>query len=129
MQATWFAALGMQVSSELWFRGLRSGRDRRPGRRAGRPARADKAYLAALEAAAEADPRALGLGFDTWTSARLATYLDAQCGGRLAPGWVRALLARRRFACGRPKHTPLHRVGGADEAVGEGRAVVDGGYE
>jgi hypothetical protein len=27
---------------------------------------------------------------------------------RLAPGWLRAILARRRFACGRPKHTLDH---------------------
>jgi hypothetical protein len=27
---------------------------------------------------------------------------------RLAPGWLRALLARRDYACGRPKHTLKH---------------------
>ncbi len=27
---------------------------------------------------------------------------------RIAPGWLRALLAQRRFACGPPKHTLGH---------------------
>ncbi len=94
--------------------------------RAGRPARADGAYLAALEAAAEADPRALGLGFDTWTSARLATYLAERRGVRLAPGWLRALLARRRFACGRPKHTLAH-LQDPDEVAACGEALAAAG--
>jgi transposase len=76
--------------------------------RSGRPPRADAAYLAALEAALDAGPRALGLGFDAWSSPRLAAYLERQTGVRIAPGWLRALLARRRFACGRPKHTLGH---------------------
>jgi transposase len=76
--------------------------------RAGRPARADAAYLAALEAAADARPLDLGLPFDAWTSGRLSAYLAERTGVRVAPGWVRALLARRRFACGRPKHTLGH---------------------
>ena len=76
--------------------------------RAGRPPEADVAYLATLEAAAETPPPALGLPFDVWTSGRLSAYLAEQTGVRLAPGWLRALLARRRFACGRPKHTLDH---------------------
>ena len=73
--------------------------------RAGRPRRADAAYLAALEAAVEADPRALGLGVDIWTSARLSAYLAETTGTRIAPGWLRVLLHRQRFANGRPKHS------------------------
>lgn len=84
--------------------------------RSGRPAEADAAYLAALAAAAGAGPRALGLGFDAWTSPRLSTYLEGQTGVRIAPGWLRALLARRRFACGRPKHT-LGHLQDADEVA------------
>jgi transposase len=76
--------------------------------RPGRPPEADAAYLAALEAAVDTAPRALGLPFDVWTSPRLSAYLAEQTGVRLAPGWLRALLARRRFACGRPKHTLGH---------------------
>lgn len=40
--------------------------------RAGRPARADASYLAALERAVETRPRDLGLAFDVWTSPRLS---------------------------------------------------------
>jgi transposase len=76
--------------------------------RAGRPARADAAYLAALERAVETPPRELGLLFDVWTSPRLSAYLAETTGVRIAPGWLRALLSRRDFACGRPKHTLKH---------------------
>ena len=76
--------------------------------RAGRPPRADAAYLAALEQAVATPPPELGLPFDAWTSARLSAYLDETTGVRIAPGWVRALLARRRFRPGRPKHTLGH---------------------
>jgi transposase len=73
--------------------------------RPGRPPKADGAYLAALEQAVETAPRVLGLPFDTWTSARLSAYLAETTGTRIAPGWLRVLLHRQRFACGRPKHT------------------------
>ena len=76
--------------------------------RAGRPARADAAYLAALERTVETPPRELGLLFDVWTSPRLSAYLTEITGVRIAPGWLRALLSRRDFACGRPKHTLKH---------------------
>ncbi len=76
--------------------------------RSGRPARADAAYLRALEVAVETPPPALGLPFDVWTSDRLSAYLAETTGVRLAPGWLRALLGRRRFACGRSKHTLKH---------------------
>ena len=76
--------------------------------RRGRPVRADGAYLAALERAVETPPRALGLLFDTWTSPLLSAYLVETTGVRIAPGWVRALLARQRFRAGRPKHTLGH---------------------
>ena len=76
--------------------------------RAGRPARADAAYLAALERAVETPPRRLGLLFDAWTSDRLSAYLAETTGVRIAPGWIRALLARQRYRTGRPKHTLGH---------------------
>jgi transposase len=76
--------------------------------RSGRPAEADAAYLAALERAADTPPRDLGLPFDAWTSARLSAYLAETTKVRVTPGWLRHLLARRRFACGRPKHTLQH---------------------
>lgn len=76
--------------------------------RSGRPVRADARYLAALERAVETPPRTLGLLFDAWTSPRLSAYLAETTGVRLAPGWIRALLARQRFRTGRPKHTLGH---------------------
>ena len=74
----------------------------------GRPPKADAAYLAALEAAVETPPRTLDLPFDVWTSGRLSVYLEETTGVRIAPGWLRELLHRARFACGRPKHTLAH---------------------
>jgi len=76
--------------------------------RPGRPAKADAAYLVALEQAVERAPHDLGLPFDVWTSARLGAYLAEQTGVTVSAGWLRALLARQRFACGRPKHTLGH---------------------
>ena len=76
--------------------------------RSGRPRRADGAYRAALEQAVSTPPRELGLGFDAWTSARLARYLAEQTGVQLSDGWVRALLGELGFVCGRPKHTLTH---------------------
>jgi transposase len=76
--------------------------------RSGRPPKADAAYLAALEQAVETAPRALGLPFDAWTSARLSVYLTEKTGIRIAPGWLRVLLHRQHFACGRAKHTLAH---------------------
>ncbi|MDQ3657864.1 MAG: helix-turn-helix domain-containing protein [Chloroflexota bacterium] len=76
--------------------------------RSGRPVRADAAYLAALETAVDTDPRTLELAFDVWTSARLSAYLAETTGTRIAPGWLRVLLHRQRFANGRPKHSVAH---------------------
>ncbi len=76
--------------------------------RSGRPVVADGAYLAALEQATDTPPPALGLPFDVWTSPRLAAYLAERTGVQIAPGWLRALLARQGFASGRPKHTLAH---------------------
>jgi len=76
--------------------------------RAGRPHTADAAYHVALDALADRDPRALGLPFDAWTSARLSAYLAETTGVRIAPSWVRTLLIQPRFRCGRPRHTLDH---------------------
>jgi hypothetical protein len=64
--------------------------------------------VAALARAVDTPPRTLGLLFDAWTSPRLSTYLAETTGVRIAPGWVRALLARQRYRTGRPKHTLGH---------------------
>lgn len=83
----------------------------------GRPPKADAAYLAALETAVESAPRTLGLPFDVWTSRRLSAYLHQQTGVRIAPGWLRVLLKRQRFVCGRPKHTLTHLQDPAEVAT------------
>lgn len=87
--------------------------------RAGRPPKADGAYLAALAQAVETVPRALGLPFDGWSSARLSAYLAETTGTRIAPGWLRVLLHRQRFACGRAKHTLTHLQDPAEVAACE----------
>jgi transposase len=85
--------------------------------RRGRPPKADAAYLAALEQAVATSPRTLGLPFDVWTSARLSAYLVAQTGIRVAPGWLRVLLHRQDFACGRAKHMLTHLQDPAEVAA------------
>jgi transposase len=82
----------------------------------GRPRRADDAYLAVLEWATDTPPRDLGLAFDVWTSARLSAYLTKTTGTVIAPGWLRVVLGRQRFACGRPKHSVAH-LQDADEVA------------
>jgi hypothetical protein len=62
-------------------------------------------------------PRTLGLPFGVWTSARLSAYLHEQTGVRIAPSWLRVLLHRQRFACGRPKHTLDHLQDPAEVAA------------
>ena len=46
----------------------------------------------------------------------MSAYLDEQTGVRISSGWLRVLLARQRFACGRPKHT-LDHLQDADEVA------------
>lgn len=95
--------------------------------RRGRPPKADAAYLAALAAAVESAPRALGLPFDVWTSGRLSAHLTAQTGTHIAPGWLRVLLHRERFACGRPKHTLVHLQDPQEVAACQDALRVAGG--
>jgi transposase len=87
--------------------------------RPGRPPRADGAYHAALERAMGTSPRALGLAYDGWTSARLSAYLEQQTGARVAPSWVRTLLKRHDFVRGRPKHTLKQRQDAVEVAACE----------
>lgn len=84
--------------------------------RSGRPPKADAAYRALLEQTVTTPPRDLGLPFDVWTSPQLSTYLADETGVTIAPGWLRVLLARQRFVCGRPKHT-LDHLQDADEVA------------
>jgi len=50
-----------------------------------------------------------------WTAARLGAYVAEATGVAAAPGWLRTLLGRRGFACGRPKHTLGHLQDAAAE--------------
>jgi transposase len=93
----------------------------------GRPPKADAAYLAALEQAVETPPRGLGLPFDVWSSRRLSAYLAETTGVRIAPGWLRVLLHRQRFACGRPKHSLDHLQDPAEVAACEQALQAAGG--
>lgn len=95
--------------------------------RVGRPPTADAAYRAALGTAVTTAPRALDLPFDVWTSDRLSAYLTETTGVRIAPGWVRALLARADFVCGRPKHTLRHLRDPDEVAACEAALAVVGG--
>jgi transposase len=94
--------------------------------RPGRPARADATYLGALELTVETPPPTLGLPFDVWTSDRLSAYLAETTGVRIAPGWLRALLARRGFARGRPKHSLRHLRDREEVAMCEAELAVVG---
>ncbi len=93
----------------------------------GRPPKADTTYFAAMEAAVETPPRTLGLPFDVWTSGRLSAYLAATTGVRIAPGWLRVLLHRAHFACGRPKHTLAHLQDAEEVAACETALRAAGG--
>lgn len=84
--------------------------------RSGRPARADAAYHAALEAALDMSPREVGCLFDVWTSERLSAYLTEQTGVRIAPSWLRTLVQQHDYVCGRPKHS-LRHLRDADEVA------------
>lgn len=92
----------------------------------GRPPKADAAYLAALERAVQTPPRSLGLPFDVWGSRRLSAYLAETTGIRIAPGWLRVLLHREQFVCGRPKHTLEHLQDPAEVAACEERLQAAG---
>jgi len=85
----------------------------------GRPPKADAAYLGVLETVLDSPPRTLDVPFDVWSSRRLSAYLAAQTGIRIAPGWLRVVLHRQRFACGRPKHTLDHLQDPAEVAACE----------
>lgn len=95
--------------------------------RSGRPARADAAYLTALAAVAETDPRTLGQSFDVWTSGRLSAYVAETMGTLVSPGWIRVLLKREGFAHGRPKHSVTHLQDPAEVAACEERLREVGG--
>ena len=80
-----------------------------------------------MERALDTPPGELGLPFDAWTSARLGAYLEEATGVRVAPGWLRALLARRRWRVGRPKHSVRHLQDPAEVAACQAELAGAGG--
>src|SRR5436190_689559 len=61
--------------------------------------------------------KAWALGQDLAAIARWSAYLAQTRGVRIAPGWLRVLLAQQDFACGRPKHTLGHLQDPAEVAA------------
>jgi hypothetical protein len=57
----------------------------------------------------------------------LAAYLAERTGVQIAPGWLRALLAARGFASGRPKHTLGHLQDPAEVTACEEALAAAGG--
>ena len=80
----------------------------RDGKRTGRPAKADRAYVQELERLLDIDPRTLGLPFTIWTINRLRLYLAEQTGILLSYTRFRALLSREGYRCKQPKHDLSH---------------------
>jgi transposase len=76
-----------------------------PDKPPGRPSAATPEYRNALATAVATDPRQLGYGFTTWSTARLAAHLAKVTGTKLGPAQVRRLLHREGFSVHRPKHT------------------------
>ena len=133
------AALGQDVAAIARWSGRRPETVRRwlavPGRRdrgladaprQGRPAKADAAYLAALEAAVDTAPRSLGLPFDVWTSGRQRLSRAADRGAHrswlaaraLAPAALR-LRPTQTHACPSPRPGRSRGLQEALRLVGE----------
>jgi transposase len=95
--------------------------------RPGRPPAAGAAYRPALAGAVDPPPPARGLPCAVWTAPRLGAYLAERTGVRLAPGWLRARLARRRCAGGRPTHPLGHLQDPAEVAACAAELAAAGG--
>jgi transposase len=76
----------------------------RNGKRTGRPAKADRAYVQELERLLDTDPHSLGLPFTIWTINRLRLYLAEQTGILLSYTRFRSLLSREGYRWKQPKH-------------------------
>jgi transposase len=82
----------------------------------GRPCQATPAFIAQMKEAVRTNPRDLGYGFSTWSSARLAAHLAKVTGVRYSDDQLRRLLHQHGFSVHRPKHT---LKGKRDEAAYE----------
>lgn len=72
--------------------------------KSGRPAKADAAYVQAVEAALETDPRELGYAFSVWTLNKLRLHLAKTSGILLSYSRFRALLRKHNYVYRQPKH-------------------------
>lgn len=90
------------IRSRWQERGMRSLADRS---RPGRPPRVTADYRRELKRALLRGPLAYGYVQTLWSVARLGTHLQNRTGIRLCPDWLRRLMHREGFSCGRPAHT------------------------
>jgi transposase len=72
--------------------------------RSGRPALADEAYRAKVEAVIETDPTTLGYGFTCWTIQRLIAHLAQETSIHVSINTMRSVLEGLDYVCRRPKH-------------------------
>lgn len=72
--------------------------------KSGRPAKADTAYVEAVETALATDPRVLGYAFSVWTLNKLRLHLANITGILLSYSRFRALLRRHNYVYRQPKH-------------------------
>jgi transposase len=76
-----------------------------PIKPSGRPPRATGAFVEEMKRAVETQPQALGYGFSTWSSARLAEHLAKVTDVRFSDDQLRRLLHAHGYSFHRPKHT------------------------
>lgn len=84
------------------YRGMRSLQD---VRRSGRPLRVNASYRCELKRALAKGPLAYGYVHSVWSIARLGAHLENRTGVRFCRDWLRRLVHRAGFSCGRPAHT------------------------
>lgn len=72
--------------------------------KSGRPAKADAAYIEAMDTTLATDPRTLGYGFSVWTTNKLRLHLAKLTGILLSYPRLRALLRKQGYVHRQPKH-------------------------
>jgi len=77
----------------------------RPIKPPGRPGKATAELLRRMKQVVQTPPMALGYGFSTWSTVRLAEHLARVTGQRFSEDQLRRLLHREGFSVQRPKHT------------------------
>ena len=76
--------------------------------KSGRPAKADRAYIEALEKTMDIDPMTVGFAFTIWTVNRLRHYLAQRTGILLSYTRFRSLLSKLDYVHRQPKHDLSH---------------------